>query len=881
MPNYLKTVQVRLAPTQQQGETGLWSNQNQDFIINGTYAGLNYNIPDEHLWPETTYSISVLSATDAYDNDVTANVSITLSKRMKNDYPAFSRAYVFTNKDTEHNIWYFIRPKNQAAYSDHGAQTLNVQISDDVDSARGTLNSTFLDANGYVIKGLGDWNDVNFYSADDVKNGESSWSHADHNDSLYPTYYGMQTVSDTATHNIYGNILIPGGPTLIPIDIFNKKLGIYTATGTFIWNGGTLTTASYTFDGGTKSVQGDQNPIPENVVSQEGLEITGSEQGSIRHFIEDEEVFGIYQADKEDIQNADNDSAFIGIRTKDWSVPQDAYGFISVTAQSKTKATGDGSESYLNIPFYTFAPPTLELEQQVTADYSTYTPVSNMTVTDSMRRTGITFTNSNTPIYGAIRLNMSTHKCRPFLPLVSKEYGVGNPVYESGITEFTAYNEFLDYKNGNGTTVFNEPGKQTPFILEVSCDSVGTINEFNSDNQIDDPETDFWRVIGYTPSYMEDDSTKPNFLEDYALSEDTKYSIYRATAVAETGAAGKQLSEDVKESSNRCVITWPTNEFQIDDGFNGIEGLIPGKYYKFRATAANFCGTSPIVFNVRTKEASTRTYGSSIYVNGSVVGAIAPTENASASTSVSNLPTGTQLTIYGGENRVANEHYTVITANGEPNGWQSSSTDTKIEVSTDGSTYTQLTYDDRTLNYVDAQYTLSQAGTYYFRITSNSCKLANSSAQPGNTKVHTYTVTAADGRTLTVTTGNNTQPSAQSAIINGSYTLGGQGHSVTKVGFKYWTGTEPADATASTVDNANAHVAADSLANLFSKTLSSLQANTTYYYRAYAVTSDSTIGSLGGLVYGAVQSFTTNEDLSNIQLNVTGETRTTAQIILS
>jgi hypothetical protein len=235
-----------------------------------------------------------------------------------------------------------------------------------------------------------------------------------------------------------------------------------------------------------------------------------------------------------------------------------------------------------------------------------------------------------------------------------------------------------------------------------------------------------------------------------------------------------------------------------------ITGLSTNTLYYFRAYATTSQGTS---------------YGVTLLINTALTTAVSISTDASSITNNSAI-LGGQITQTGGS---------PITERGVVYGVDSNpfigQTNTIKKENTSGNNPFSETIND-----------LSANTTYYFK----TFVINTTGTSYGNQKLFTTTAGLA-----TIITNDATSISATNTQLNGSITNNG-GATVTTKGFVYSTTNTNPEIGGTNVTNETVVTGGNS----FSKTLSTLTQNTTYYYKAYGV-------NVHGTAYGTVKSFTT------------------------
>lgn len=871
MSNYLKHLDVKVYPTTSGGwdshtsndPTFTWSGDGTDTnpitsIPIGTKTSLN-----DILWPETEYTAN-FTGVDAYDNALSiSNETFTTAL----DYPIFCDVSACSRMSGSgyDGPGYDFKVKDVNEYVKDNAQNGEIVYSED---AKAALNTEFLSANSFSAYNVIDFRDKNAFQPESFKSTQFK-PVISASDPIYTNYYRDN-----------GNNLIPRKQNLIQFSTLNRRLGIDTIQATMVWDGETRNTGPVSFPGtGSSSLGGDvvvndgyqDNFVPESFDIDTTKTIQNYDTNA-------DNVFEVYYAHS--TVNTSRPAAWIGIYTKKWETnDHDASGTITITAKSKTK-NQSGAQSTLTIPFNTYAAPAIDIFMNDGGVESTPTLVNNAYY-NALSMTSLHF-NGGSSGAGYI-FKTQTKDIRPYVPLVNYNRTLSNDIIDSTIKNFSPYSAYLF---GNEYQNISIPQREIPVIVEVAAgahtvqswsrpfafDTLAEAQSFTDNDSSPIGTTSIakeWKTIGAAP--ISDDGSI-NIVPEYH-DEDTQYGLHKEQIINPTATM-------TVDNQHHSIFKWPEGDCVLKDiasDDNTLDLLVPGKYYKFRVTTANLCGTRSKTFIFKMQDPDERFYSSRIESSSlSNPVSIGPTSADTPNQVTLNLPTNSTINVYGNEcdsttvrNNIdyGQEHY--------GHGWSANTIDTKVDVYHNDNF--MITYTGNNQNSISiSSISLASAGTYRIEVYSNSCRESNMYMPSawGNVKTHTYVINVQDENSLDVVTNQVTNLNTISVTLNGSWTSTGS-HAISNQRFKFW----PGDSTAENLGQAsyieiNDGVQVSGTTFTFNKT--GLSPNTTYSYRALATSNDPEIGE----DMGAVVTFTT-PSIYTPTINIGDVTRTTGTIQIS
>lgn len=894
MSNYLKTLNVTFTPP-----SGGWDGTAKTKTLSNPISGSNIIDDTFGLWPETTYTITA-NAVDSYDQAVTVTIA-SQSYETKRDFPAFHNMSaghaILTAKGHQsgEELNVFNNRKNKT-YGLNPPDTLFTSVTDGntvSDGSKNQLNGAFLNASSFKVEYLSDYSDPNIYDLEDPTN----WIHlsgvSDIATSRYEAYYDF-------------NSFIPKADAAIEFDSYNKKLGVY-AIGANLYKGvlGTnqtvtpITLAATPVKSGISptAVCTDTNAFFNSI--DEGDADAGKDlaiprpaaaSGAITY-----PVGYVYKTKVDDPSAAvieeetvDGDVSVLGISANEWrNNEEDAVWTLDIKATTPHK-TGSSynvpTESDMRINLWTLFPPRQVLKKVVINSGTqalNEVQFSNQNwYAESPDKTSINFIGRNVPSQGDDKVgyfNFSTEtdSRRPFLPLVHKNLDVSNrvfgfvPGFDTEDDSNDHYESFFIANDPIGAypddgdictfgTAFIVEGLFKPLgsnearaILSNPCDpelnwKVLTMHDTEASLTTGKIDDDFYEAV------MDNKTKVGDISNDIGFSTDSIDNFDRALSTG-TGA-DRNFTQTIYRTS------WPEYNTTIDyntsaplgSGTNFYQELIPGRYYAFKVTSANYAGISSKPFIIKTAEAESSTLITMINSDPATTGTnTQPGTHQIGSISIqigSTLPIDVTFQL-GAGTQIANNSVIEITDNA-------------------GHTYTS----QGAASWNGTSPAFSTSGTYTLTITSPTTKLANDDSGVVILPIiHTYTITVTDSNSLSVTTSSASNVGIDSATLNGSWSKTGS-HNVTAEGFKWWV-TSAGENTATTVP-------VSGTASSFSNNLSSLNPNTSYTYKAYATSDDTTIGT-NGTVWGQPVSFTTDSNVNPVNLDFGQITRTTGTITVS
>lgn len=872
MSNYLKHLDVKVYPTTSSGwdshtssdPTFTWSGDGTDTtpitsIPIGTKTSLN-----DILWPETEYTAN-FTGVDAYDNTLSiANASFTTTP----DYPIFCDVSACSRMSGSgyDGPGYDFKVKDVNEYVKDNAQNGKIVYSED---AKAALNTDFLSANSFSAYNVIDFRDKNAFQPESFKS---------------TAFKPVISASDPIYTNYYrgnGNNLIPRKQNLIQFSTLNRRLGIDTIQATMVWDGETRNSGPVSFPAtGSSSLGGDvevnteyqDNFVPENF----DIDTTSTIQG---YDTSAENVFEVYYAHS--TVNTSRPAAWIGIYTKKWETnDHDASGTITITAKSKTK-NQSGTQSTLTIPFNTYSAPAIDIFMNDGGVENTPTQVSDAYY-NALSMTSLQF-NGGSSGAGYI-FKTQTSDIRPYVPLVNYNKTLTNDIIDSDIHNFSPYSAYLF---GDSYQNISIPQREIPVIVEVAAgshigqswskpfafDSLSDAQAFINDDTTPIGTTSItkeWKTIGAAPILDESEITIVSEYHD----ENESYGLDKSQIINPTATR-------IFDNQHHSIFKWPEGDCVLKDSAsadNALDLLVPGKFYKFRVTTANLCGTRSKTFIFKMQDPDTRYYSSRIESSSlSTPVSIGPTSDASPNQVTLNLSTNSIINVYGNECDsttvrdnidYGQEHY--------GHGWKTTNVNTRVDLYHNDIYITTYSGQNGQNSIAISNISLESAGTYRIEVYSNSCRLFNDymSSDESYVKTHTYIINVQDSNSLDVVTNQVTNLNTTSATLNGSWTSTGS-HTISGQRFKFW----PGDSTAENSGQAsyieiNDGVQVSGTTFTFNKT--GLSPNTTYSYRALATSNDSEIGE----DVGEVVTFTT-PNVYTPTINIGDVTRTTGIIQIS
>jgi len=897
MSNYLKTLNVTFTPPSggwdETAKTKTLSNPDGNTPIQASNA-----IDDDFgLWPETTYTITA-NAVDSYDQAVTVNIA-SQSYETKRDFPAFhnmSAGHAIlkaTGQQSGEELNVF-NNRNNKTYGLNQPDTLFTSVTDgntESDGTKNQLNGAFLNASSFKVDYLSDYSDPNIYDLEDLTNWIQLSGVSDIASSRYGAYYGF-------------NSFIPKADAAIEFDSYNKKLGVYTI-GASLYKGVlgtdqtvtpiTLAATPVRSDISPTAVCTDTNAFFDSIDEGDAdagkdLAIPVASSGAITY-----PVNSIYKTKVDDLsatvveeEIVDNTVSVLGISTDEWrDNEEDAVWTLDIKATAPHK-TGSSynvpTESDMRINLWTLFPPRQVLKKVVvnsgTQSLNEVQFSSQNWYAESPEMTSINFTGRNVPYQGDEKVgyfNFSTEtdSRRPFLPLVHKNLDVSNYVF-GFVPGFDTKDDDNDYENffiaNDPIGTYQDDGDictfGTAFVVEGLFEPLGSNEALAILSNPCDPELN-WKVLtmhdtetslttgkiddDFYEAVMADKTKVENISNDIGFSAESMDDFNRALS---TGT-----EEDRNFTQTIYRTSWPDYDTTIDyntstplgAGTNFYQELIPGRYYAFKVTSANYAGISSKPFIIKTAEAESSTLITTI-------------NNDSTTTGTNTQPGTYQI----GSISIQTESTLPIDVTFQLGAGTQIANNSVIEIT---DTHTGHTYTSQgATSWNGTSPAFSTSGTYTLTITSPTTKLANdNSGSVIAPIIHTYEITVTDSNSLSVTTGNASSVGIDSATLNGSWTKTGS-HNVTAEGFKWWV-TSDGENTATTIP-------VSETTSSFSYNLSSLSPNTSYTYKAYATSDDTTIGT-NGTVWGQPVTFTTDSNVNPVNLDFNSITRTTGTITVS
>lgn len=868
MSNYLKHLDVKIYPTTSGGwDSHTSSEPSYTWSGDGTDQAPITSIPignktslNDILWPETQYTAN-FTGVDAYDNNLSiSDATFTTTP----DYPIFCDVSACSRIS---GSGYDFQVEHINEYVKDNTQNERTVYPED---AKAALNTDFLAVNSFSAVNIIDFRDKNAFQPASFKS--TTFKPVDSaEDSIYINYYRGN-----------GNNLIPRKQNLIQFSTLNRRLGIDTIQATMVWDGVTKNATPVSFPGsGSSSLGGDvvvNTAYQTHFVPEDFNEDTTS---TIQNYDPTEDqVFEVYYAYS--TVSTSKPAAWLGIYTKEWETnDHDASGTITITAKSKTK-NQSGAQSTLAIPFNTYSSPAIDIFMSDGGVESTPTLVSN-SYYNALSKTSLHF-NGGSSGAGFI-FKTQTSDIRPYVPLVNYNRTLSNDIIDSTIKNFSPYSVYLF---GNTCQNISIPQREIPVIVEVAAgahtiqgwsrpfafDTLAEAQAFIDNDSSPIGTTSIakeWKTIGAAPI---SDNSGITIIPEYH-DEDNSYGLDKPQIINPTATR-------ISDNQHHSIFKWPEGDCVLKDSAsdnNALDLLVPGKYYKFRVTTANLCGTRSKTFIFKMQDPDERFYSSRIESTSlSTPVSIGPTSADAPNQTTLNLPTDSTIDIYGNECDSTTVRTNIDYGSQQfGHGWETTGVNTHVDMYYNGTYMTTYSGQNGQNSIAVSNVSLASSGTYRIEVHSNSCRESNvfmPNVLEGHVKTHTYIINVQDGNSLDVVTNQVTNLNTSTATLNGSWTSTGS-HNISGQRFKFWTGAAVDENNGTAIwKNISDGVTVSN--NSFSYGMTGLTPNTTYSYRAYATSDDSTINDVNGIVV----TFTT-PDVYTPTINVGDVTRTTGTIQIS
>lgn len=859
------------------------------------------------LRPESVYTIYGIGE-DSHGNTINSESTNFLTKR---DYPVFNKMSVGHAVVTSNNKVIFNNEYNQSYNNSIITTTLTtdnlklnvtdnheVEVSSNDSNLKTQLNGNLLLSSKYFVNHLTDYSDVNL---------------------LDPTYTQDQTIPSkflrinryeqierigTPAHNHYikyydFNSFQPNKMGLIEFNALNKYTGLHSFNDTVISGEDSIYETILPVD--TRFINNHQmdqigsqiDPFFSNLASDPYNPLIDTPQSQTLEYKNYIFKSPDLSTDHQNMEVASTNG--IVLNFKDWyNNTEDKYWELDIKANPSSRRpanTPSSNSKYYNdnqntvsdfdIHFWTLLPPRHRLY---------YNNGENETEAVSISGDGFNYYNLNN--YSTVSFRPSsasgasgegysfktdTDIRRPYLSLVNEVFNTQNNVLGlSNIKTFSPTDSSIFFSTGNFgtiTTYLSNPLRATTYILELSSpleeyealslynypdnadysDKFKTISFYNPITESSQPSAIYQ---GITYSYDEklldvidgqnpDVSTKVNHIP--VLSKITKI---------------HELSNNRSTQTELRRISWPNESLTINT-------LIPGNYYGFRLTAANYCGTSVKTFIFKTKDAEPCTLNSLVYKTETAGTTVTTTSDNFCG--IMPIEPGDEINIQssfalGNGNEISSSAPLTITVS-----YSKSAPDPISE------TVITNTEADAT-SWPSKSQVFTEQGVYTLTIKTPRHQKINDITH-NNTFEHVYQIVVSDTPTTAVTTNDASNIDINSVTLNGTVSVTGT-HSTSKAQKFFLTTTssdlnsikELSDQDSITAAGVPVYSLNFPVGNgAFSYNVQGLIANTTYYYVACAQ------NQLDKWYSGAIKSFTT-DDNANINITVDSITRTGATI---
>lgn len=877
MSNFFKNITLSVKPS----DNTQWDNDQNTYsvIYSKTAEDATPVITGANsLWPEQNYVFSVESATDKYDNDVSTSVTIPQdpSFTTKNDYPAFryfNRGRFITNSE---NFKFKETEVDPTSYDISEGTTVG-DSTPTISSAASILNASHLNSNSFEVHKFTNYGETNLYDKD--------WNilHSDTGQIIM----GGDPIKEYFAKT--SSISILEDRSLYNFSAFNIRLGIHRVRARYSPYTGheTYVTDNPVSGEVTRTLNNDDSThgyfIDNESISTPGSNILPAHDFSENTAIDDQYIPGIVTSQaglKLYHPGASSDDKQIFLYVTEDNPGYDTFQTIEIEATSKSKKqSGSESKSKSYIDYFKFCPPLIKMKKKpYNGNEEEVSNTTNSNTLDSIYPTSITFSNFNDwssldsgiQEGGIFSFTATTNENRPFLALVDHDLNTSNGLIgrsdvhiNQGVT--TQINSIVT--DQSVLACLDSAERRTPFIIEMLSDSydsdIVTPSDFT--NPIDENTTignRHWVAIGATPSTIDN---KETYIENYfqfASNNKIDGLKYPSSGISEAPVI---LQNNIHTSSTKTnTITWPAEGIDRSSSINihgsssqqkfTLANLIPGKYYAFRVSAANFAGTTSKIFNIKTSgNPAAPSFSSSLEIDGVT------------------YQNGGNITL------TSSPNIRSFTLSGQITGGSCAESSENLTIK-DGSDNVLNTGTTTSVSRLDSQVFDNTSITYTYKVVSNSWYIQNAPHTSDyilfTPVTHTYTINVTAAPTANVTTGAPTSPSATGFTMNGSASASG-GNTATDMGFIFsGAGTHISDPG----DNSPSSTAYTSQScgttNPFNYARNGLVAGT-YYYRAYLEYTG--IDNQTHYVYGAEQSQLV-EGNPNINIDITGITRTTAGI---
>lgn len=618
----------------------------------------------------------------------------------------------------------------------------------------------------------------------------------------------------------------------------------------------------------------------------------------------------------------------------------DSGVYLIGTGISKCRKTSNGqiennaSRSNINIKFKTYFPPKIKANYSYNGvltnvekklddgnsiiDTEKYDELNQISSPTWLSFVGDYYTNvhygvSPMPeVNDAFHFDVTTNAYRPFLPLFNYQFDSDQPILSSDT--YTFADNYLDsnYFDANGLSdgtkdALESVHRMTPLVVEAlyyikesnpyeylypyRMSGFDGLTYYEKPDFSEIPQDIFdairendamWGAIGGCPT--DDMHGTYNFDEDFYDSSNTailnRASIKNPSTNVESFANSKQ---------NR--ITWPVGVAKLNklssssSNPTSAVNLIPNTYYFFRVTAANYCGTTSKIFAIKTHKPSPMTFTTSVSFNTTGSGSTSNIPGSSVATEISVGNEEIDNNLWFNINAGDYLYFNTTTLGGT--GYDAFTTINPSNTKSISIYY--WTWDSTNSTWINKQeMTLSAAATWNsfgsapFQVSSGKYKveLRSTALRYANTTLtgnifsenywlqqsHIYYFNVTDSNSLQVNNNGATINSPVSATITGSYTKTGS-HNITDTGFEWYEST-----TSGTIHDIDLQSTSSSLTSNLT-----VEPGKTYYYRSYAISNDTTLGTNGKVYASGWVNFTVPNTVG-ATITISNETRTGVSI---
>lgn len=846
------------------------------------------------LRPESVYCMHGVGK-DSYNNTITSETTRFLTKR---DYPVFNKMSVghaiitsndkiiFNNEFNQSYNFDIITTSSDKLKIDVRNNTKTVLVSPNDADLKVQLNGNLLSESKYIINHLTDYSDANLLDPEYEGNGNNRFKRINR-------YNEIENLDTSTNHYIkyYDfNSFQPNKMTLVEFNALNKYTGIHSFSGTVLY--------------GEENISFNIDPSNALFVQNHYLNNLGSQ---IEPFFIDTASYNplVYTTDIESSLNYKNklykspdlnvnsteydkiDTNAIIFNSKNWyDKTEDSYWELDIKVKPSSRRPvhptmsslyyndNQNTVSDFDIHFWTLFPPKHELYYNESGRDDIVTPGSGNTYYQLQDYSKIVFSPFNSGSGHGYNFKTFTDARRPYMSLVNEVFNKNNPIL--GLTNTTNYTpeNSAQFFSNDISNYLDNPKRATTYILEMSSpltDQDITDISYNPDTS-SNISSKFKTISLYDPiiEQSSESTCYPGIKQSYdekllntiqSYNEDIENKVLYKPSFSRIQKV-HTLSNGNATKTDLNMITWPSSNLIINT-------LIPGKYYGFRLTASNYCGTTTNVFIFKTKEAEPNTLYSTVYKSGTSGNEISSNTDAGGITI--NIEPNDILNIQasfvlgdGNDLSGTSPHYMEVT--------YSSDGGLGEEISISNSNATQYSWPL-------LQHSFDSEGLYALFIKTPRHQKNNDSSNT-NVFTHTYFINVSSNPTTSITTDNASNITINSAKLNGTVSVTGT-HSPSKAQkFLFATSSLVLDSVKELTDQSSITAPIDVTEYPVSPTKNNgaffynatgLTANTTYYYVACAKNQHDRWYS------GTIKSFTT-DDNANINITVNSITRTGATI---